>query len=53
MEREKQKEMSRIDDETKLARLKAQADANYYTAQKESDANNVRNVIKTNFTRII
>ena len=42
MEKEKQKEMSRIDDETKIARLKAQADANYYTAQKEADSNNVR-----------
>ncbi|XP_003383395.1 PREDICTED: erlin-1-like [Amphimedon queenslandica] len=42
MEREKQKEMSRIDDETKSARIIAQADANYYTAQKESDANNLK-----------
>ena len=41
MEKDKQKEMSRIEDLTKLARLKAQADADFYTAQKMSDANKV------------
>ena len=41
MEKDKQMEMSRIEDLTKLARLKAQADADYYTAQKMSDANKV------------
>ena len=41
MEKEKQKEMSRIEDEAKLARLKAQADADFYTAQKLSDGNKV------------
>ena len=41
MEKEKQKEMSLIEDMTKLARLKAQADADFYTAQKLSDANKV------------
>ena len=41
MEKQKMKEMSRIEDESKLARLKAQADADFYTAQKESEANNV------------
>ena len=38
MEKDKQMEMSRIEDLTKLARLKAQADDDYYTAQKMSDA---------------
>ena len=42
MEKEKQKEMSRIDDEAYLARLKAQADATFYTAEKEAEANRVR-----------
>ena len=41
MEKEKLKEMSRIEDETSLARIKAKADADYYTAQKESEANTV------------
>ena len=44
MEKEKQKEMSQIEDLTKLARLKAQADADFYTAQKMSDANKVLTV---------
>lgn len=41
MEKEKQKEMSRIDDEAHLARLKSQADALFYSAQKESESNTV------------
>lgn len=41
MEKEKQKEMSRIDDEAYLARLKSQADALFYSAQKEADSNAV------------
>ena len=41
MEKEKQKEMSRIDDEAHLARLKSQADALYYSAQKEAESNTV------------
>lgn len=41
MEKEKLKEMSRIDDGAYLARLKAQADATFYTAEKETEANRV------------
>lgn len=49
MEKEKQKEMSRIEDETSLARITGRADADYYTAQKESAANTVRtNILVTN-----
>ena len=42
MEKEKQKEMSRIEDETKLAQQRAVADAEFYTAQKQSESNKVR-----------
>ncbi len=43
MEKEKQKEMSRIEDETNLAQKKAGADASFYTTQKESESNKVIN----------
>ena len=41
MEKEKQKEMSQIEDLTSLARLRASADADFYTAQKLAEANQV------------
>ena len=42
MEKQKQKEMSQIEDEAKSARLKTQADSDFYTAQKLADGNKVR-----------
>ena len=41
MEKEKQKEISEIQDQTNLARLRASADADFYTAQKMAEANQV------------
>lgn len=42
MEKEKQKEISEIQDQTNLARLRASADADFYTAQKMAEANQVK-----------
>ena len=42
MEKQKQKEMSRIGDETQLAQQRALADAEYYTSQKQSESNKVQ-----------
>ncbi len=42
MEKEKQKRMSEIEDEASLARGKAQADAEYYLTEKQTEANRVR-----------
>ncbi len=42
MEKEKRKRMSEIDDEASLASTKAQADAEFYKTEKETDANRVR-----------
>lgn len=41
MEKESAKKMSQIEDEAYLARMKAHADADYYTAQKLAEANKV------------
>ena len=41
MEKESVKKMSQIEDEAYLARMKAHADADYYTAQKLADSNKV------------
>ena len=41
MEKESQKKMSKIEDETYLARMKARADADFYTAEREASANKV------------
>lgn len=41
MEKESQKKMSELEDQTHLARMKARADADYYTAQKMSESNAV------------
>ena len=41
MEKESVKKMSQIEDEAYLARMKAHADADYYTAQKLAEANKV------------
>ena len=42
MEKQKQKEMSRIGDETQLAKQRASADAEFYTSQKQSESNKVQ-----------
>jgi len=39
MEKESQKKMSELEDQTHLARMKARADADHYTAQKQTEAN--------------
>ena len=41
MEKEKQKKMSEIDDSANLARMTAQADADFYRIQKQAEANKV------------
>ena len=41
MEKEKQKKMSQIDNEAHLAKVTAQADADYYLTQKQAEANKV------------
>ena len=41
MEKEKEKEMSRIEDETKVAQQIAEADSAFYTSQKQSESNKV------------
>jgi regulator of protease activity HflC (stomatin/prohibitin superfamily) len=41
MEKESQKRMSELEDQTHLARMKARADADYYTAQKMSESNSM------------
>lgn len=42
MEKESEKRMSEIEDSTHLAREKAKSDANFYKAQKESEANKLK-----------
>ncbi|XP_052266551.1 erlin-1-like [Dreissena polymorpha] len=42
MEKESEKRMSEIEDQTHLAKEKAMADANYYRVQKESEANKLK-----------
>lgn len=41
MQKEKQKQMSQLENEAHLAKVKAQADADYYLAQKQSESNKV------------
>ena len=41
MEKEKQKKMSQIENEAHLAKVTAQADADFYLMQKQSEANRV------------
>jgi regulator of protease activity HflC (stomatin/prohibitin superfamily) len=41
MEKESQKRMSELEDQTHLARMKARADADYYTGQKLSESNSM------------
>ena len=41
MEKEKQKKMSEIDDSANLARMTAQADADFYKIQRQAEANKV------------
>lgn len=41
MEKESVKKMSQIEDEAHLARMRAHADADYYSAQRLSEANKV------------
>ena len=45
MEKEKQRRMSEIEDEASLARGKAQADAEYYLTEKQTEANRVRAIV--------
>lgn len=47
MEKESVKKMSQIEDEAYLARMKAHADADYYTAQRLAEANKVCNSVQT------
>ncbi|XP_064388698.1 erlin-2-like [Halichondria panicea] len=42
MEKEKQRRMSEIEDEASLARGKAQADAEYYLTEKQTEANRLK-----------
>lgn len=46
MEKESVKKMSQIEDEAYLARMKAHADADYYTAQRLAEANKVCNLCR-------
>ena len=41
MEKEKLKEMSRIENESHLAKVKAQADAEFYLMERQAEANKV------------
>lgn len=41
MEKESQKRISELEDQTHLARMKARADADFYTAHKQSESNKV------------
>jgi hypothetical protein len=40
-EKESQKRVSELEDQTHLARMKARADADFYSAQKQSESNRV------------
>ncbi len=42
MQKEKQKQMSHLEDEAHLAKIKSQADADFYLIQKQSESNKVR-----------
>ena len=52
MEKESQKQISEIEDATHLAKEKAMADAEFYKADKEADANTVISKLKPNFILI-
>ena len=41
MEKEKQKKMSEIEDQSSLARVRAKADAEFYNAEKQAESNKV------------
>ena len=41
MQKEKMKQMSEIEDTAHLARVKAQADAEYYQAERQAESNKV------------
>jgi len=41
LERESQKRMSELDDQSHLARMHARADADHYSAQRQAAANEV------------
>ena len=41
MQKEKQKQMSQLENEAHLAKIKSQADAEYYLVQKQSESNKV------------
>ena len=41
MEKEKQKQMSQIENEAHLARITSQADADYYLMEKQAESNKV------------
>ena len=42
MQKEKQKQMSQLENEAHLATIKSQADADYYLTQKQAESNKVR-----------
>lgn len=42
MQKEKQKQMSQLENEAHLAKIKSQADADYYLMQKQAESNKVR-----------
>ena len=41
MQKEKQKQMSQLENEAHLAKIKSQADADYYLVQNQSESNKV------------
>ena len=41
MQKEKQKQMSQLENEAHLAKIKSQADADYYLTQKQAESNKV------------
>ena len=42
MQKEKQKQMSQLESEANLAKIKSQADAEFYLANKQTESNRVR-----------
>ncbi len=43
MEKKKQKEISNVENQSHEARIKSQADADFYLVEKQAQANKVRN----------